>query len=146
MKTLKKFKKLSSLLKASLEDAAKAKATGKYKFDMDIWHEGAGGGRKKCAICQAGATIAMRLGVDIREDIGPCNFDNATDCKLTALDSLRTGRVKWACNELGIKWNEDLNERFPDGRTTYATFGDSYTSRYVKQMNRLVLELKAAGL
>lgn len=151
MKSLKHIKKLSTLLKLSMEDAAKAARSKKYVFAMSSWHRPMSGGR--CAICQAGATMAVRLKVDPKQEIdwrdiemdlefGP--FDTPTRHRLSALDSLRVGDVGEAYESMFFRpLSAKKLQMFGEPSFCY---GDSYTAKYRAAMRRLIKDLKRAGL
>lgn len=84
--------KLSDLIDVALEDlTAVEQQPGQYVVRMGVWHvptidEG-------CAVCLAGAVMAMRLDTPRGRAYRPSMFPNDTYHKLVALDDVRVGEV-----------------------------------------------------
>lgn len=91
--------KPSELLMASMEDFFIIKDNPRYLIEMSTWCRKQG---EVCYVCQAGATIANRLGA-FDPVTSPVNFDQDTWHKLAAINRFRLGDVHWGLCNMGIK-------------------------------------------
>ena len=100
---------LHELLKASVEDAQKLEATGKYVLDMQIWHRSMVLDNK-CHICMAGALLVTKLDAEPHmalepdsiydtqelyegEDPDPSSSRYDITDRLLAVNGMRTGNM-----------------------------------------------------
>lgn len=107
MKTLKKYKKLSTLLRIALKDLSKAERSKKYVVNMGQWHSPDLQGR--CHVCLAGAVMANSLEVPIDRSASPeicrdeLDSNGVSDAeKLYALNHVRSGDMVAALYNLSV--------------------------------------------
>lgn len=139
-----KTKKLSTLLFLSMRDVEVIEKTPGYTFNMLNW---VSKGQSTCYVCQAGASMVRRFGVQGTMD--PFDLHHVPlniRSKLYALNALRIGAVRLACMRLDISWTDKLEFIFPIGVTAYNTHGYSYIPKYKSAMKRLIKDLKKAGI
>ena len=90
------------LLKIALDDLERAGATGgPYVIDVGTWHSGEAATLyrpARCAICLAGAVMAMRLEAPVDEIITPGFYPDSWRRSLEAIDALRCGEVEIAAD------------------------------------------------
>lgn len=81
--------KLSELIIVALQDLRKAEKSKHYVIDMGTWHQPNG----HCSVCFGGAVMAGTFKMPRTLSIAPYHFRVKISNKLSALDSLRTGRI-----------------------------------------------------
>lgn len=93
--------KPSELIRLALADLRKVEADELYEVNMNLWHAPMHS-KPVCAVCLAGAVMAMTLGAKPWTDMLPSFYKGKTTRKLSALDSFRIGEVDFALVTLGI--------------------------------------------
>ena len=91
--------KPSDLISVALSDLRKVESDEWYAVRMGVWHEPQ---ERACAVCFAGAVMAMTLHVPINTATNPDEFKWALRRKLRALDAFRRGELYEAYSALGI--------------------------------------------
>ena len=150
MKSLKNYKKLSSLLELALDDLAKqeqlaARPNAACKVNMLKWwvpNEKNGGESHVCTVCLAGSVMKFSLnrppliGEKEVSEFHPEHYDSLTQDRLFALNCLREGDIRSAAECIGIETvlgSQDV--------TAYETDHKQWR----KDMRQLVRDLKKAG-
>jgi hypothetical protein len=65
--------------------------------------------RGKCSVCAAGAVMAETLKIDPEIEVVPDNFDKDTRHKLSAINELRLGDIRFAVEtHLGLPYPSDI--------------------------------------
>lgn len=132
----------SELITLALADLAKVEAApGEYRVAMGVWHS-PDPGTDLCAVCLAGAVIAMTLRGARGMCLWPEDFSKDTRRKLGALDSLREGRVYNALRHLG--YPECVTERAPISMPVGNYASDP--ARFRRNMERMAAILREQGL
>ena len=137
LKTLARYKKLSSLLALALKDLRKQERAKNCRVKMYVWWMPKGTRRKTCVTCLAGSVMKYSLRKpDSSFIVVPRKFDAATESRLWALDALRRGQVYNAAIVTSLQTNVSDRSvpRYEDDR-------DGWWSA----MRQLLKELRAAG-
>lgn len=100
--------KLSDCLELALADLEKCEADPRYRILMSEWHEPLDSGQ--CAVCLAGSVMAQTIGLPIENSVDFSDFDEHTQGRLCALNSLRCGGINEALKEVGIENQEILSD------------------------------------
>lgn len=160
--------KMSELINLALGDLrAVEKMKKKYVVNMGIWHspqselgdyEPQTTQVDKCVVCFAGSVMAQTLKIpdDVKYDVGyggnDC-FDEETDRKLDAINSLRTGDIADAAVYLDIDAKDVLGASNPfitindvEWKTRDVAVYSEDPAQFKKDMARLAKDLAAAGL
>ena len=123
MKNFVDMNTLTELMTCALSDMEALIDNPEYEFDYGNWHVPIGG---KCHICTAGAVIAKRL-VNSSTTIGYIgllSFPEEVQCRLSAIDFLRSGDVYLALKQMGIDHGSKVGMCVPD-----AYFKDDKSAR-----------------
>lgn len=133
--------KPSDLIRLALHDLELVEQDPRYKVDMGEWHQSY---RNKCEVCFAGAVIAKSIKANYKKRLYPAFFDDDTQQKLLALDSLRTGKIAFGLYYFYYPKNP------PDGWSDDG-FGEVSGYRqdpklFKEQMFELSCALEGAGL
>ena len=91
----------SRVIEMALEDLEAMENDERYYVDMGVWH--CPGPAGKCAVCFAGSVMANRLGISPKGSYEPCDFNPATENRLTALNLFRTGMIDDGLHFIGPK-------------------------------------------
>jgi hypothetical protein len=156
MKTLKRYKKLSTLLRLALKDLARAERSKRYVINMGTWHEpvqaydastGSCQETGKCQVCLAGSVIAGTLNADLSECVEPCDYEVGRDCttvnKLYALNSIRQGHIQSALQSIGRLKMWHAHKTLPS--SIDVTKYESDPKLWRRQMNNIIKLLKRHG-
>lgn len=94
--------KLSDLIDLAVIDAIACGKDKRYELNMDRIHSADQDDLKKCEVCMAGAIIAQTLGADsdLNLDFNEGTYHKDTPAKLSAIDSVRTGDLTDAFDNL----------------------------------------------
>ena len=104
----------SALIRVALADIEKVEDDPAYEVETSVWHTPVlllsdearrGWGftclkPETCLVCVAGATMAMSLGADRSEKWLPCDYPDAVEKRLRALDQFRVGDVTGGLAEM----------------------------------------------
>lgn len=93
MNSLAHINTLHELLALALDDLAAIEKTPGFVVDMGLWVRRI---NTECRVCLAGSVMVRGLGATGRS-VYPSDFDEATERRLDALDDLRMGDVRPAC-------------------------------------------------
>lgn len=157
--------KPSDLIDLALGDLEKCEAApDRFKVNMGEWCRQKSGDRR-CEVCLAGSVLTQTLGFtfDRAEDLEafdasdggvvatPEDFDERTEAKLLALDSLRCGNVSEAVdalNELGLGLR--VPESCKNERGRWERFMPLYDDKdeygFKAAMRELAADLRTEGL
>lgn len=127
-------RKPSELIRLALSDLAKCEADPRYMIEMGTWHEPKG---KVCHVCLAGSVMAQTMGTFSDSGTSPC-WHAHEETQLIALDSLRTGDVSLAFDDLNLGEPPIENREI----TPYEEDSDAFRV----EMEELANDLKKAGL
>ena len=95
--------KPSELVRLALHDMEAAEKSPLYHVEVqNYWHTPNPSGEDSCVVCYAGGVMAMTLGAERGECLGPDDFGEDNHGKLLALDSFRQGQVSSAFVEMGL--------------------------------------------
>ena len=149
--------KLSELLKVALADFDQVRQMPeRFMILMNLWHAPMNDD-SHCAVCLAGAVMAMTLKMPDNEELAPSSFPPEIQRKLRALDNLRQGHVIYALDAIG---RHDLVETLPatlkyfrvhryDGEDNHQHARELEKSRYTRwraDMDRLITQLEEVNL
>lgn len=99
-------RKPSALIRVAVSDARQLDPA-RYTPDAKTWHTARPWG-EGCAVCDAGAVIAVTFGVKPSATVRPESIERAgtiahdDTLALTALDEIRAGNYNLACKDLGL--------------------------------------------
>lgn len=113
----------SVLIKQAIEDLEKCENSPEYTIDMGVWHEPRD--NEVCAVCLAGATIAMQFDISTDITIEPGMY-KGLEAKMEALDEMRCGNVGTSLETLGINEttiDSALNDLSGEGFDTDKEYG-----------------------
>lgn len=132
--------KPSELIRLALADLEKVEADPAFEIDMDVWFI-----RRRlrpvCAVCQAGAVMAMTLNAERTREHYPRQWDQDTALKLLALNDFRAGWVHDGLETMHIDPPDSLPNEFRDF-PAYATDPAAYKA----VMREMADQLEGAGL
>ena len=151
--------KPSDLITAAIIDLEKAeKMPDVYTINMGKWHEPVtywyeddtlvqGKGDERCAICFAGAVMAMELGCTPIENCMPSEYDDATKLKLMSLDAFRCGQFDLALDY----WDAPKEKQEDIIQAAYGLYYDMPTYRddpqkFKDSMREVAEKLRHIGL
>lgn len=127
--------KLSELGRLALKDMHVIKQNPNYRIEMVDWHANRGG---ICFVCLAGCVMANTLGAEQSKSIYPVIFGADIQAKLSAIDSLRQGRLVPALFYLG--------RNHPAIKDRNITWYDYDPKKWEEEMIGIIEELEAKGL
>lgn len=134
----------SALLSLALRDLEKAEKSKKYEVYMGDWHLPSGqytdGTPRPCAVCMAGAIMALSLKSPDDQYRFPHDYDPDTHGKLTAVNAFRMGEVCYALASMGVLGPT----AHPQDRRITDYNIDS--KKFKKEIKCLISELKAVNL
>jgi hypothetical protein len=129
----------SQLIRIALEDLEKAEKAEGIVIDMGTWHA-PWLRRQLCAVCLAGSVMRSRLGVPDDVEVYPWDEEvSVNENQLCAINSLRTGSVSEAVDELRI----DFPEAYAQDRGVTPYHRDR--AAFFSEMRKLADDLEAAG-
>lgn len=169
-------RKLSKLLKISLDDLETINANPGYVADSVNWHHPVDAGRiartpelkgqkvanNPCLVCQAGAVMVQRFDAKPGKTLAPASLaiSEKDQMALRAIDAMRNGNFKMAAARLDIKIElpEEIekiekiealyNKLFADDRPTRIGhfLGKAEAGSHIATMRKLVPALEKQGL
>ena len=125
----------SALLTVMLRDLRQIEATPGYEVDTTIWHVPDGA---SCAVCMAGAVMAVSLGAPRTVTRAPGNFRGNTN-KLYAIDHFRQGDCSYAFWTMSLP--EPIGRRFNRTMPKYS----KRNKKFHKAVAELIDDLRASG-
>lgn len=97
--------KLSALIRVALDDLEKCENDGRYRINMDIWHD-PDPAISVCYVCLAGAVMAQSLKLAPSKSRAPSMFPE-NQSKLYALNGIRSGHIYGPLLEMGVGVSPD---------------------------------------
>jgi hypothetical protein len=139
--TLAHINTLWELLELALGDLEKCERDENVRVDMLEWCY-YDSDDQVCCVCAAGSVIRNSLQNSGDDNIEPCDFDDDTEGRLMAINSLRQGKVADALNHLSPTNRRQFTHPLSRNVANYHIDRDQWWA----DMRQLLADLKASNI